>query len=88
VAHTAAPALDTNDVVALVDDAKLDAVRNAPLETAVDVLLPDLDVEVWLLLREEEWIDATIEVGILHYQSAHVVRIRKTNLLVKQSGYE
>lgn len=66
VAHTTAPALDTDDVVALVNNAELDTVGNTPLETAVDVLLPDLDVEVRLLLREEEWIDATIQVGILH----------------------
>lgn len=52
MAHPAAPALNTDDVVALVDDSELEAMGDGPLEAAVNILLPDLDVEVGLLLRE------------------------------------
>lgn len=65
MAHTAAPALDADDVVALVDDTELETVVDTPLEAAVDVLLPDLDVEVGLLLGEGEGPDATVQVRIL-----------------------
>lgn len=65
VALAAAPALDTDDVVALVDDAELETVRDGPLETAVNVLLPDLDVEVGLPLGEEERPDSAVKVGVL-----------------------
>ena len=65
VAHTAAPSLDTDDVVTLVDDAELEGVVDTPLETAVNILLPDLDVEVGLLLGEEEGPDTTVQVRVL-----------------------
>jgi len=65
VAHTAAPALDADDVVALVDDTELETVVDTPLEAAVNVLLPDLDVEVRLLLGEGEGPDATVQVRVL-----------------------
>lgn len=65
MAHAAAPALDADDVVALVDDAELEAVGDGPLETAVNVLLPDLDVEVGLPLGEEERPDTAVKVRIL-----------------------
>lgn len=65
MAHTAAPALDTDDVVTLVDDTELETVVDTPLEAAVDVLLPDLDVEVGLLLGEGEGPDATVQVRVL-----------------------
>lgn len=65
VALATAPALDTDDVVALVDDAELETVVDTPLETAVNILLPDLDVEVGLLLGEEEGPDTTVQVGVL-----------------------
>lgn len=65
VTHTAAPALDADNVVALVDNTELQAVGDGPLETAVDILLPDLDVEVGLALGEEEWPDTTVKVRIL-----------------------
>ena len=65
VAHTAAPALNTDDVVALVDNTELETVVDTPLEAAVDILLPDLDVEVGLLLGEVEGPDTTVQVGVL-----------------------
>lgn len=65
VALAAAPALDADNVVALVDDAELETMRNGPLETAINVLLPDLDVEVRLPLGEEERPDSAVKVGVL-----------------------
>lgn len=65
MAHSAAPSLDADNVVALVDDAQLEAVGDTPLEATVDILLPDLDVEVGLLLGEGEGPDATVQVGVL-----------------------
>ena len=65
VAHTAAPSLDTDDGVALVDDTKLETVVDTPLEAAVDILLPNLDVEVGLGLGEVEGPHATVKVGVL-----------------------
>lgn len=65
VTHAAPPALDADDVVAFVEDAEADGLLDAPLETAVDVFLPDCRAEVGLLLGEEEWIHAAVEVGVL-----------------------
>lgn len=65
MALASAPTLDTDNVVSLVDDTELDTVGDSPLETAVNVLLPDLDVEVGLVLGEEEGPDTTVEVRIL-----------------------
>ena len=67
MAHSAAPALDADNVVALVDDAQLETVGDTPLEATVDILLPDLDVEVRLLLGESEGPDTTVQVGILMF---------------------
>lgn len=66
MAHTAAPALNADDVVALVYDAELETVRDTPLETTVDILLPDLDIEVGLVLGEEEGPDTSVQVRVLH----------------------
>jgi hypothetical protein len=65
VAHTATPSLNTDDGVALVDDAELETVVDTPLEAAVDILLPDLDVEVGLALGEVEGPDTAVQVGVL-----------------------
>lgn len=65
VAHTTAPALDTDDGVALVDHTELETVVDTPLEATVDILLPDLDVEVGLLLGEVEGPHTTVQVGVL-----------------------
>jgi hypothetical protein len=66
VSHATPPSLNADDIVALVDDTKFDSVGETPLEAAVDVFLPDLDVEVGLLLGEVEGVDATVEVGVLN----------------------
>ena len=78
MAHTATPALDADNVVALGDDTELQTVRDGPLETTVDVLLPDLDVEVGLVLGEEEGPDTTVKVGILRF---FVSRCNQTELV-------
>lgn len=65
MAHTSPPALDTDNRVALAQNTELDSVHDAPLETAVDILLPWALLEVGLLLREEEGVDTAIQVRIL-----------------------
>ena len=65
MAHSSAPTLNADNRVTRSDDLELEAMFDTPLETLVDILLPDVDVEVGLLLGEEERIHATIEVGIL-----------------------
>lgn len=65
VAHASTPALHTDNVFAPVDDAELDTLLDTPLQTTVNVLLPDLDIEVGLRLREQEGIHSSVEVGIL-----------------------
>lgn len=65
VALAATPALNTDDVIALADDTKLDTVRDGPLETPVNILLPALEVEVGLLLGEQERPYAAVQMGIL-----------------------
>lgn len=62
--HSATPALDANDVVALVDDTELETMVDTPLEAAVNVLLPDLDIEVRLGFGEGEGPDTAVQVGI------------------------
>lgn len=64
MAHTTAPSLDTDDAGTLLDNTKLDAVVNTPLQATVDILLPDLDVEVRLDFGEEEGVDTTVQVRI------------------------
>lgn len=65
VAHTATPSLDADDRVALVDDSELETVVDTPLEATVDILLPDLDVEVRLALGEVERPHTAVQVGVL-----------------------
>lgn len=65
MSHAAPPALDTDHGVALAEHTKLDGIHNAPLQTAVNVLLPWLRLEVWLLLGEVEWVNAAIKVRVL-----------------------
>lgn len=65
MALSAAPALNADNVVALVDDAELETVVDTPLEATVHVLLPDLNVEVGLGLGECEGPDTTVQVRIL-----------------------
>ena len=65
VAHSASPALHADDGIALAENTELDCVHDAPLETAVDILLPWGLLEIGLLLGEEEGVDATVQVGVL-----------------------
>jgi hypothetical protein len=88
VAHTAAPSLDTDDGVALVHDAELETVVDGPLETAVNILLPDLDVEVGLGLGEVEGPDTAVQVGVLEDLSAeNDTRLFDSNLRGKRWRY-
>lgn len=65
VAHSSAPALDADNRVTGSNDLELETLVDAPLQTTIDVFLPDLDVEVWFLFGEIEWVDAAVEVGVL-----------------------
>lgn len=66
VALATAPTLNTDNRVTLVNDTQLESVGDTPLEASVNILLPDLDVEVRLLLREVEGVDTAVQVGILY----------------------
>ena len=87
VAHTATPSLNTDDRVALVDDAELETVVDTPLEAAVDVLLPDLDVEVGLALGEVERPDTTVKVRVLSMSvvSCGLSELRRTTALTREA---
>ena len=61
----ATPALNTDDVVAFAQHAQLDGLKNTPLETTIDIFLPVCLLKVGLLFWEIEWVDTTVEVGIL-----------------------
>lgn len=87
VALSAAPALDTDDVVALVDDAELESVVDTPLEAAVHILLPDLNVEVGLGLGECEGPDATVQVRVLSCLSATVPPAHRRSMLTYPRGH-
>ena len=63
VTHTALPALDNDDGVAGGQDVKLKSVVDSPLDTAVNILLPVDLSKVGLLLREQEGVDATVQMG-------------------------
>ena len=69
VAFASAPALNTNDQVALGEDPQFDGLGYAPLETLVHVLLPIRILEVRFRLREKERVDSTVKVGILLHVS-------------------
>lgn len=63
MSQTTLPSLDGDDNVALGDQAKLDTLIDTPPQTLVNILLPNDDVEVWLLLGVLEGVDATVQVG-------------------------
>ena len=67
MAHTTAPALHAHHSIATVQDTKLHSIDDTPRQTAVDILLPWNLVEVWLLLWEPEWIDATVQMRVLEF---------------------
>jgi hypothetical protein len=58
------PALDTDDGVALVEHTELDGIHNTPLETAVNILLPWLLLEIGLLLGEVEGVYTAVQVRV------------------------
>jgi hypothetical protein len=62
VAHTTTPTLDAHHAVTLVQDTKLDGLADAPLQATVDILLPVDTTEIWLRLREMEWIHTAVQV--------------------------
>lgn len=65
-----APALHTDHQIILLQNAKIDGILDAPLEAAINILLPVCFVEVGLLLRIEEGVDTSVKVGILDIVSA------------------
>jgi hypothetical protein len=65
VSTATSPALDSDNHVLLAQYTELHGLLHTPLETAVDIFLPDLDVEVGLRLREMEGVHATVEMGVL-----------------------
>jgi hypothetical protein len=62
VSHSSSPALYANDWISLAENTKLDGVHDSPLQTAVNILLPWLRLEVGLLLGEVEWVDTAVQV--------------------------
>jgi hypothetical protein len=65
VAHSSPPALYTDNGVTLAQNTELDSVHDAPLQAAVDILLPWAGLEVGLLLGEVEGVYTTVQVGVL-----------------------
>lgn len=62
VAFTTAPSLDTDDHVTLFQYAEVNGGLDAPLQTAINILLPVGFTEVGLLLGEEERIHPAIQM--------------------------
>jgi hypothetical protein len=65
VAHSSPPALHADDGSALLENTELDRVHDAPLETAVNVLLPWRCLEIGLLFREVEGVYTAVQVRVL-----------------------
>lgn len=63
--HSATPALDTNDNVAFREHSQADGLPDAPFESIVDVFLPVRRLKVGFPLREEEGVDASVEMRVL-----------------------
>ena len=76
--HSSSPALHTDHGIALVENTELDGVHDAPLQTTVNVLLPWLGVEVWLLLGEIEGVYAAIQMGVLRLLATKMLEIVRT----------
>ena len=57
--------MDTHNLVVFPQHAKLNGMLDAPFKAAIDVPLPVRFLEIRLLLRVEEWVDASVEVRIL-----------------------
>jgi hypothetical protein len=65
VALAATPALNANHSITCFENVELDGIQNTPLETLVNILLPWDFPKVWLLLREDEWVDTAIKMRVL-----------------------
>jgi hypothetical protein len=63
--HATSPSLHTNNSVTALQDSELHSIGDAPLETTIDILLPWDFIEVWFLLVKGEWVNATIQMGVL-----------------------
>ena len=96
MAHTTAPTLDTDNVVALINDTQLNTVRDTPLQTSVNIFLPALKVEVGLSLSEIEGPYTAVKVRILFSAWVSICLTKKKkkkkeetgiNLPVKQRNY-
>ena len=66
MAHSATPALNTDYRVTGRNDLELECFFDTPFQPAIDVLLPDLHIEVGLLFGEVKRVDAAVEVRILY----------------------
>ena len=64
VAHAALPALNDNDRLTLIEDTQGDSVGKTPLDAAIHILLPVDLAKVRLGFGEEEWIHATVKMGV------------------------
>ena len=62
---TTSPTLNADDLVSLVQYAKLDGILDTPLEASINIKLPILLIEVRLLLRIEKRIDSSVKVRVL-----------------------
>ena len=65
MSHATAPTLHTDYSIPMIEDAELDGVHDTPLESVINILLPWHFIEIWLLFREDEGVDATIQVRVL-----------------------
>jgi hypothetical protein len=63
------PALNANDGITRLKDPELDGIQYAPLETLVNVFLPRHFSKIWLVLREDEWVNSTVKVRVLRMLS-------------------
>src|SRR5436305_13635666 len=65
VTHATFPAVYTHYNITLRQYVKVHGLSNSPLKTAVNIFLPNSNTEIRHLLREQEWVDTTIQVGVL-----------------------
>jgi len=65
MAHSTPPALNADHRIALTQDTEFDGVHDTPLQAAVNIFLPGLCAEVWLLFREDKGVNASVKVCVL-----------------------
>jgi hypothetical protein len=65
VTFTSTPALDTNHGVSVAENAEPHGFSDAPFQTAIDIFLPGMLIEVGLFFREDERVDSTVQMRIL-----------------------